>query len=182
MRTDLERVLIPRRKIARRVRELAREIAAAYEADGPGDLTIVGVLSGSLIFLADLIRELPLRMKIGLVTVSSYRGATTAPGEARIELDVKVEVGGRDVLVVDDILDTGVTLRLVQERVLAHGPRSLRTCVLLRKPGKAPPDVAVEFVGFDIADEFVVGYGLDYDDYYRNLPDIGVLRPEGHPS
>lgn len=182
MFSDLQCVLFSREQIARRVRELAREVAAAYEADGGGGLTIVTILSGSLIFLADLIRELPLRMKIGLVTVSSYRGATTVPGEARIEFDPNVDVSGRHVLLVDDILDTGGTLRLVRQCLQARGPRSIRTCVLLRKPGKAPPDVPAEFVGFDIADDFVVGYGLDYNDYYRNLPDIGVLRPEFYKS
>ena len=182
MLSDLERILIPREQIIRRVKELAREIARTYEDQEDDGITIVTILSGSFIFLADLMRELPLKMKIGLIAVSSYRGATTTPCGARIERDLDVDVAGRHVLLVDDILDTGGTLRLVRQRLAACGARSIRTCVLLRKPTKAPPDVPAEFVGFDIADDFVVGYGLDYNDYYRNLPDIGVLRPECYKS
>ncbi|HSW47052.1 MAG TPA: hypoxanthine phosphoribosyltransferase [Phycisphaerae bacterium] len=182
MNTDLDRILIPRERIAGRVKELARDIAATYDTRTDIGITIVTILSGSLIFLADLIRELPFRMKIALITVSSYRGATTTPGGARIDRDLNVDVAGRHVLLVDDILDTGGTLRLVRERLAACGAESIRTCVLLRKPSKAPADVPAEFVGFDIADDFVVGYGLDYNDYYRNLPDIGVLRPECYKS
>ncbi len=182
MLSDLERILISREQIARQVKELARQIARAYEGQEGEGITIVTILSGAVIFLADLMRELPLKMKIGLIAVSSYRGATTTPGGARIERDLNVDVAGRHVLLVDDILDTGGTLRLVRARLAACGARSIRTCVLLRKPTKAPPDVPAEFVGFDIADDFVVGYGLDYNDYYRNLPDIGVLRPECYKS
>jgi hypoxanthine phosphoribosyltransferase len=179
MEADFERILFPRERIAQRVRELAGEIAETYESDaGEGGLTLVTILSGSLIFLADLIRELPLRMKIGLITVSSYRGATTESRGARLLQDLNVEVAGRNVLLIDDILDTGGTLRLVRKRLLEVGPRSLRTCVLLRKVSKAPADLPADFVGFDIDDVFVVGYGLDYNDLYRNCPDIAVLRQE----
>ena len=104
------------------------------------------------------------------------------PGAARVDGDLNIDVRGRHVLLVDDILDTGGTLRLVRDRMSSCGAKSIRTCVLLRKPNKAPTDVPAEFVGFDIADDFVVGYGLDYNDYYRNLPDIGVLRPEFYKS
>jgi hypoxanthine phosphoribosyltransferase len=182
MLSDLDRILISREQIARRVKELARQIAHTYQDQEGDGITIVTILSGAVIFLADLIRELPLKMKIGLIAVSSYRGATTTPGDARIERELNVDVAGRHVLLLDDILDTGGTLRLVRQRLAAAGARSIRTCVLLRKPTKAPPDVPAEFVGFDIADDFVVGYGLDYNDYYRNLPDIGVLRPECYKS
>jgi hypoxanthine phosphoribosyltransferase len=178
MQNDFERILISRDQIAQRVRELAREIARVYEADCADGLILVTVLSGSLIFLSDLIRQLPLKMKIGLMTVSSYRGQTVDAGDARILHDVNTDVAGRHVLLVDDILDTGGTLRLVRERLAKSGPKSIRTCVLLRKPAKAPADVVADFVGFDIDDVFVVGYGLDYNDWYRNFPDIGVLRQE----
>ncbi len=182
MQADLERILIPRAAIARRVHELAGEIARTYEG-GEGDgLTLVTILSGSLIFLADLIRELPLRMKIGLITVSSYRGATTESKGSIILHELKVDVAGRHVLLIDDILDTGGTLRMVRERLAGSGALSIRTCVLLRKPSKAPPDLVADFVGFDIEDVFVVGYGLDYNDLYRNFPDIGVLRKELYTS
>jgi len=182
MESDLEQILIPRERIAERVRELAREIARTYQAEEDEGITLVTILSGSLIFLADLIRELPLRMKIGLITVSNYRGATTQSRGARIQQDLNVDVAGQHVLLIDDILDTGGTLRIVGQHLAACGARSIRTCVLLRKPSKAPSDVAAEFVGFDIEDKFVVGYGLDYNDHYRNLPDIGILRPELYES
>jgi hypoxanthine phosphoribosyltransferase len=177
MEDDIARILIPRDRIAARVGELAREIGAIYGTPDEG-LTLVTILSGSVIFLADLIRELPIRMKIALITVSSYGGATTTSRGAAVVSELKADVRGRHVLVIDDILDTGGTLRLVTARLREQRPASLRTCVLLRKPSKAPPDVVADFVGFDIDDVFVVGYGLDFDDLYRNYPHIGVLRPE----
>jgi hypoxanthine phosphoribosyltransferase len=176
MQGDIARILIPRERIAQRVGELAVDIGRTYAGDVDAGLTLVTILSGSLIFLADLIRCLPLRMKIGLITVSSYQG--TKATSASILRQLNTDVAGRHVLVVDDILDTGGTLRLVREQLAAGRPKSIRTCVLLRKPSKAPPDVPADFVGFDIDDVFVVGYGLDYNDHYRNLPDIAVLRDE----
>jgi hypoxanthine phosphoribosyltransferase len=178
MRLDLDRILIPRDRIARRVSGLAREIEETYLNNGDDALTLVTVLSGSLIFLADLIRELPLRMKIGLIAVSSYRGPAIRSGGSKLLTELNADVNGRHVLLIDDILDTGGTLRMVRERVVQAGAKSIRICVLLRKPSKAPPDLVADFVGFDIEDAFVVGYGLDYNDHYRNLPDIGVLRRE----
>ncbi len=178
MKDDIETILIPRARIAERVHQMGQEIAATYADDEPEGLTLVTILSGSLIFVADLIRHLPLRMKLGLITVSSYAGATTTSHGATVLQGLNVEVTGRHVLLVDDILDTGSTLRLVRRKLAESGPRSIRTCVLLRKPAKAPPDVPADFVGFDIDDVFVVGYGLDYNDHYRNFPDIGVLRKE----
>lgn len=177
MEADFESILFSREVISRRVKELAGEIADVYSNASEG-LTLVTILSGSLIFLADLIRELPMRMKLGLITVSSYRGPSTSPGKTHVLHEVNMDLQGRHVLVIDDILDTGSTLRLVRDRLVTIGPRTLRTCVLLRKPAKAPPDVRADFVGFDIDDVFVVGYGLDYNDLYRNYPHIGVLRGE----
>ncbi|MBK9128945.1 MAG: hypoxanthine phosphoribosyltransferase [Phycisphaerales bacterium] len=173
---DLDRILIDRGAIAERVRALAGEVAATY-ADQPGGLTLVPVLSGSIIFLADLIRELPLRMKVALVHVSTYPGSATTPQTQRVVLELSGDVKDRNVLIVDDILDSGKTLRRVQAMVRERGARSVRSIVLLRKPSKAPADVPVEFVGFDVEDLFVVGYGLDYDDLYRNYPHVGVLKP-----
>jgi len=177
MEQDLARIIISRDTIQRRVRELAGEIVGAYGSDSQG-LVIVPVLAGSLIFVADLIRCLPFKMSIGLVTISRYRGATTEGGEPRVLQDLSVDILDRHVLVVDDILDTGKTLRMVSRQLHERQPASLRICTLLRKPSKAPKDLVADFVGFDIEDVFVVGYGLDYDDHYRNWPDIGVLRPE----
>jgi hypoxanthine phosphoribosyltransferase len=177
MQRDLERILIPRDLIKKRVREMAQTISDLY-AKEPQGLVIVPVLAGSIIFLADLIRYLPFKMRIALLTVSSYRGETTRPGSTRLVQDLDLDIKGRHVLVVDDILDTGNTLRVVMGLLQKREPASLRMCVLLRKSRKAPKDIVADFVGFEIEDVFVVGYGLDYNDHYRNWPDIGVLRPE----
>ncbi|MCZ6815413.1 MAG: hypoxanthine phosphoribosyltransferase [Planctomycetota bacterium] len=177
MERDIERILISRKCISERVSALADSIGETYGADSEG-LVIVPILAGSVIFLADLIRCLPFKMKIGLMTVSSYRGKTTSAGESRLIQDLNLDIEDRHVLVVDDILDTGSTLRLVVGELRQRRPASVRICVLLRKRSKAPRDFSVDFVGFDIEDVFVVGYGLDYNDHYRNWPDIGVLKPE----
>lgn len=178
---DIDRVLIPRDRIAQRVAELAVDIAGHYQHQEAG-LTLVPILSGSLIFLADLIRQLPMKMKIGLMTVSSYTGASTKGRPAVVLKDLTLDIEGQNVLVIDDILDTGNTLRLVIRELATRCPNTLKSCVLLRKPAKAPPDLNPDFVGFDIEDAFVVGYGLDYDNHYRNYPDIGILKPELYRS
>jgi hypoxanthine phosphoribosyltransferase len=177
MDADVGRILLDREQIQQRVRAMAGEIARAYNGAQPS-LTLVPILSGSMIFLADLIRELPLKMKLALVHVSTYPGKSQSPGEPRTVLELVGDVRGRDVLIIDDILDSGRTLARVQSMVRERVPSSLRTAVLLRKPGKASPHVRADFVGFDIDDLFVVGYGLDFDDLYRNLPHICVLRAE----
>jgi hypoxanthine phosphoribosyltransferase len=177
MDDDIARILIHRDRIAARVQEMAAEIVAAYDGDHVG-LTLVPILSGAIIFLADLIRCLPLKMKIALVQLSAYPGSATAPRDPRTLLELTGDVTGRHVLIVDDILDSGRTLGRVQAMMRERHPQSLRCVVLLRKPGKAPPEVKVDFVGFDIDDLFVVGYGLDYGDVYRNYPHVAVLSPE----
>ncbi len=177
MESDIARILIPRDRILERVRELARGIDETYRDSSEG-LIIVPILAGSIIFLADLIRCLPFKMRIGLMTLSRYRGAATTGGETRLVQDLSLDIKGRHVLIVDDILDSGGTLTAVRDHLMAREPASLRICVLLRKTARAPKDLVPDFVGFDIDDVFVVGYGLDYDGHYRNWPDIGVLRPE----
>jgi len=177
MERDIERILLHHDQIRERVRQMAAEIAAVYDQRRPA-LTLVPILSGSIIFLADLIRELPLKMKIALVQVSAYPGRAVTAHEPQTMIALSGEVGARDVLIVDDILDSGRTLRRVRAMIAERHPASLRTAVLLRKRSKAPPDVQADFVGFDIDDLFVVGYGLDFGDHYRNYPHIGVLRPE----
>jgi hypoxanthine phosphoribosyltransferase len=177
MRNDIARVLITEEALKDRVSALAAQIAKVYPNPQEG-ITIVTVLAGAIIFLGDLIRQLPIKMKIALVSVSSYPGKTTGSKGARLTSAALPDLAGRDVLIVDDILDSGGTMRLVQAEVRRAEPRSLRTAVLLRKPDKAPSDIPVDFVGFDVEDAFVVGYGLDYGGLYRNLPYVAVLRPE----
>lgn len=181
MHCDVERVLLSQEQIARRVRELAGQIAAAFASPDPqvpAELTIMPVMTGAMIFAADLIRQLPMRMKIGLLTVSSYPGQSIESQGARLLSQHLGEIRGRHVLLLDDILDTGGTVRLVRSLLQAMQPASLKVCVFLRKPTPGALQTPVDFVGFDIPDQFVVGYGLDYDDYYRNLPEIVTLKAQ----
>ncbi len=184
MQEDIDQILIDRRSIALRIEALAAQItrdlmAVAPEPD-PG-ITLVPLLTGSFIFAADLIRHLPVKLKIRLLSVSSYPGTATTSRGAQIMDDLShlpASLAGQHVLVVDDILDSGNTLRLVEETLRAMNPASLRTCVLLRKERPQAMAYAVDYVAFDIPDAFVVGYGLDFNDHYRNLPDIVTLRPQ----
>lgn len=178
MEPTIDRILISENALRDRVAALAEEIAATYR-DADGGIAIVTVLAGSIVFLADLIRRLPMRMRVGLAMVSSYAGPTRVSEGAVLRSWSLPDVAGLDVLIVDDIVDTGGTLRVVQRAVAGLDPRSVRTAVLLRKVAKAPADVSVDFVGFDIEDVFVVGYGLDYDGVYRNLPYVAVLADGG---
>ncbi len=178
---DIERLIIPRHDIASRVDALAEEILRCYSPrDGVhADLVIVAVLTGSLIFLSDLMRRLPLRIRLVVVSASSYPGKATSAGKLSLDLPPGDALEGQEVLIIDDILDTGRTLGALIERIASQKPVSLRTCVLVKKLcSDRPVEVDADFVGFEIEPEFVVGYGLDYDDMYRNLPDICVLRPE----
>ena len=153
---------------------MASEISAHY---GTGSLTIVGVLTGSVVLLADLIRQLEMPLRVGVLQASSYRGATTR-GAITINSDLLLDVKGRDVLLVDDIFDTGHTLAEVIPLLEKMGATSVKSAVLLRKHGRQEVEIETEFVGFDIPNEFVVGYGLDYQDQYRNLRHLAVLEPE----
>ena len=146
-------------------------------------MTVVGVLSGAVVFLADLVRHMTVPVRLGFVGVSSYPGASTEPQTPRLTSDLSEDLAGRDVLLVDDILDTGRTLAALLERIRACRPASLRTCVLLRKRRPdCPGRPEVDFCGFDVPNEFVLGYGLDYDNRYRNLPDICALAASARPG
>lgn len=182
MRDDLQRILIDRHAIARRVEELANEISRDLtELDHDGEVTLVPILTGSIIFVADLIRCLPQMMQIHLMSVSSYPGTATTSQGVKIQsalTNLPVDLTGRVVLLLDDILDSGNTFRAVSAEINKRNPLSLKTCTLLRKQRPEAMSFPIDYVAFDIPDEFVVGYGLDYDDYYRNLPDIGVLKTD----
>jgi hypoxanthine phosphoribosyltransferase len=172
---DITEVLITSEAIQRRVREIAEAVSRDYESDGGAQLVIVPVLTGAFMFLADLVRDLPHKIRIEVVTVSSYPGASTVSKGAALVGVLPNDLEGRDVLIVDDILDSGQTLGLLQDEIRTRHPRTVRTCVFLRKKCNRVRAVACDYVGFDIPDAFVVGYGLDYDGYYRNLPYVGVL-------
>jgi hypoxanthine phosphoribosyltransferase len=167
-------ILLPADRIQERVAAIAQDVARDY---GEQPVTIIGVLTGSLIFLADLVRHLRLPLRIGFIQASSYRGAVTSPGELRIIPELTPDVRGRHVLLLDDILDTGQTLSHLVEHFRTLEPASLRVGVLLRKIGRQTIPLEPDYCGFEIPDEFVVGYGLDFNDEYRHLPYIGVLSP-----
>ena len=169
------KTLIPADRIQQEVARLGARVATEH-AGSP--LTVLGVLTGSLVFLADLIRRIDVPLRVGLLQASSYRGAVTTPGELTVNEDLLPDLEGRDVLLVDDIYDTGRTLERVVQLVRARGPRRVRSAVLLRKAGRRQVDYEPDHHCFEIPDEFVVGYGLDYDDEYRHLPHVAVLQPE----
>lgn len=168
-------VLIPADRLRERVGELAGEVAAAY-AGRP--VTVVGILNGCVVFLADLIRGVDLPLRVAFLTASSYRGQTTTADVLVIRDELLPDLSGRDVLLVDDILDTGKTLTRVVTHLLDRGAATVKVAVLLRKVGRQEVPFEPDFVGFTIPDQFVVGYGLDYDDQYRHLPFVGVLPGE----
>ena len=163
--------LISAEQIQSRVRELGEEI----RRDHAGDLHMVCVLKGAFMFMADLIRALPGHTSIDFMALSSYGKSTSSSGEVRLMKDLDSGLEGRDVVIVEDIVDTGLTLTYLQEILRARGPRTLRTACLLSKPSRRKVDVRVDYIGFTIEDRFVVGYGLDYAEKYRNLPFIGVM-------
>ena len=175
MRQDLEEVLLTEEQIRRRLDELAAEIQRDY-ADR--DLTLVAILTGSVMFIADLLRRLPMQLRLDYIGVSSYHGETRSSGELVVTKALKLDVRDRDVLVVDDILDTGLTLVKVREMIVKLQPRTLRFCTLLEKDVPHRENFHVDYVAFHIPNKFVVGYGLDYQERYRNLPYVGTLRAE----
>jgi len=172
LRAEIESVLLPADRIHRRVAQLGRVLAKDYSGR---DLVIVALLHGTVLFLADLVRHLPIPLRLDFLGVSSYRGGTR-PGRLEITRDLRLDVGGREVLIVDDILDTGRTLEAVTTAVRKFRPKQVRTCVLLDKPSRRERPIGADYVGFRIPDVFVVGYGMDHDERFRNLPFVGVRR------
>ena len=166
-------VLIDQEELSARIADLAREIRQDFPS---GQLHFVCVLKGAFLFLGDLIRVMEGHVTIDFMACSSYGAGTTSTGEVRLSKDLDSGLEGRDVIIVEDIVDTGLTLHYLQDILLARGPRSLRTACLLNKPSRRKIDVKVDYIGFTIEDRFVVGYGLDYAEQYRNLPYIGILE------
>jgi hypoxanthine phosphoribosyltransferase len=175
MRGDLERVLFDEPAIHRRLDEIAAQISNDYRER---DLTVIAVLHGSLMFVADLLRRIPLPLKLDCLSVASYHGTAQSNGDVVFRQITVPDVAGRDVLILDDILDSGHTLAAIRETLKTAKPHSIRVCVLLSKKKQRAREVDTDYVGFEIEDEFVVGYGLDFREHYRNLPYIGVLRKE----
>ena len=171
---DITKVLVTEEQIATRIEELAREIEKKYEGK---DLLLVGVLKGAVMFMADLSRAIQLPVTMDWMAVSSYGSGTQSSGVVRILKDLDADVLGRHVLIVEDIVDSGLTLSWLMSNLTARGAASVEVAALLRKPDAAKVEVNVAWVGFDIPNEFVVGYGLDYAEHYRTLKDVGVLAP-----
>jgi hypoxanthine phosphoribosyltransferase len=174
MRQDLDEILLTEEQIRQRLDELATEIQRDY-ADK--DLTLIAILSGSVMFIADLLRRLPMQLRLDYIGISSYRGQTRSAGVLVVTKALKLDVHDRDVLVVDDILDTGMTLVKVREMIQKLQPRSLKFCAFLEKDVPHHESFRADYVGFHIPNKFVVGYGLDYRERYRNLPCVGTLKP-----
>ena len=177
LRDNIAQILLSEEQLKAKVSEMAAKISADYKDK---KLLLVGILKGSMVFMADLMRFLDINAKIDFMSVSSYGSSTVSSGQVRIIMDLKSPVEDYDILLVEDILDSGATLSYLKEVLLARQPRSIRIATLLDKPARRKADISADYRGFEIPDEFVVGYGLDFNEDYRNLPFIGVLKPEAY--
>ncbi len=177
MHQDLESILITREEIAAKVAELGRQISRDYEGE---EFLAVVVLKGAIIFAADLLRQIDGNVVMDSIAVSSYGASTQSSGVVRFLKDLDESIEGRHVMVVEDIIDTGLTLKYLIENLLSRKPKSLKICPLLDKPSRRQVDIVPDYCGFQIPDRFVVGYGLDFAQRYRQLPDVGVLKPEAY--
>jgi hypoxanthine phosphoribosyltransferase len=175
MQGDLDRILFHETTILSRLDQLAAEISSEYKER---ELTVIAVLNGSLMFMADLLRRIPLPLKLDCLSVASYHGTTETSGEVIFKQIALPDVAGRHILILDDILDSGHTLAAIRDKLETAKPRSIRVCVLLSKKKVRARAVDADYIGFEIEDEFVVGYGLDFMERYRNLPYIGVLKKD----
>ena len=175
MKEDVLRVLLSEDEIREKVRELGGKITADYKNS---NLMLVTVLKGAVVFLADLMRQIDVPAEIDFMVVSSYGSGVKSSGVVKIVKDLDVPLAGKDILIVEDILDSGLTLSYIKELLESRGPRSIRIATLLDKPSRRKVDLQADYIGFSVPDEFVIGYGLDYDEKYRNLPYIGILKPE----
>lgn len=176
---EIDRILIDRHRIAQRVKELGAQIARDLDRlDNDTQIMLIPVMTGAVIFVADLMRHLPQKIRIGIIDVESYPGKATSSQGVTIAGALPGDLHGKHVLIVDDILDSGRTIRRLRDECMQRGPASVHCCVLLRKKIPAAMATPCEYVGFEIEDEFVVGYGLDYNNYYRNLPDICIPRED----
>lgn len=175
MRNDIKEILITEEQIRAKTKELGKLITEEYKGK---DLVVIGVLKGCVIFLSDLIREIDLPLTMDFMVVSSYGNSTKSSGVVRILKDLEKDIQGKDVLIVEDIVDSGMTLSYLIEYLKTRNANSVKVCSLLDKPERRKSQVEIDFVGFQIPDEFVIGYGLDYAEVYRNLPFVGILKPE----
>lgn len=175
MNCDISAVLFDEYRIQTRIREIGLDISTQYAGKCP---VMIGILKGGFIFLADLVRSVTIPMEMDFLAISSYGVGTSSSGVVKIRKDIDIDICGRDVIVVEDIVDSGLSLQYIKDYLWQHKPNSLRTCVLLDKPAAHKIEVSFDYVGFEVKNEFVVGYGLDFAERYRNLPYIGILKEE----
>ena len=175
MAGKIGRILITEDELKKKVKELGEQITRDYEGKS---LLLVGILKGSVVFMADLMREIKTDCKIDFMSVSSYGSGTVTSGEVQIILDLRKPVQNYDLVIVEDILDSGVTRSYLRQLLSARGPKSIKICTLLDKPDRRKRDIKPDYCGFTIPDEFVIGYGLDVDEKYRNLPYVGIFEPD----
>ena len=180
MSSQLPEILISEQEISARVDDIAAQISRDYA--GEGEIVLLGVLKGAFIFLADLSRRLSVPRSIEFIAVSNYEHGSTPSGAVRLIMDVRESIEGKHVIIVEDILDTGQTLHYLVEMLKSRNPASLRTCVLLHKADRTEIDVDIDYLGFTIGDEWVVGYGLDFAEHERTLPYIGIIQPPDQPE
>ncbi|ADL08811.1 hypoxanthine phosphoribosyltransferase [Thermosediminibacter oceani] len=176
MLEDIKEILITEEEIKNKLRELGEKITRDYK--DKDNVLVVGVLKGAVLFIADLIRHIQLPVQLDFMAVSSYGASTKSSGVVRILKDLDEEVEGKHILIVEDIIDSGLTLSYLYSMLKSRKPASIKICTLLDKPSRRKVDIEVDYLGFEIPDLFVVGYGLDYNEKYRNLPFIGILKPE----
>ena len=174
---NIEKVLLSEEQIQNRIKELADQINKDYEGKS---LIMIGILRGAVMFFTDLAKKLTVPVKMDFMAVSSYSGGTRTSGVVRMVHDLAENIEGKDVLIVEDIVDSGLTLSYLAKNLKLRKPSSLKICCLLDKPYQRTNEITVDYVGFEIPDEFVIGYGLDYEEFYRNIPYIGVLKPEAY--
>ncbi len=175
MLQDIERVLISEEELQARIKELGAQVAKDYADKEP---VFIGVLKGVVNFFKDMVTATPIRCQYDFMAVSSYGSGTNSSGNVRLLKDISTDIKDRHVIILEDILDSGLTLKFVRERLLTMEPASLKICTLLDKPERRRVDIYADYIGFTVPNEFVVGYGLDYEEFYRNLPFVGVLKPE----
>jgi len=175
LRKDILEVLISEKKLAKKVKELAKEINNDFRGKNP---VLISILKGSVVFLSDLLKNIDIKCSVDFIAVSSYGGDIETSGVVKLIMDLRESIEGRNVLIIEDIVDTGLTIDYLRSNLLTRKPDSLKICSLLLKPEKMKIDIGFDYIGFEIPDKFVVGYGLDYREKYRNLPFIGTLKPE----
>ena len=175
MHEDLAKILITKEEIAKRVKEMGEEITRDFKGE---DILMVGILRGAVVFFSELVKNVDLDVRFDFMVVSSYGSGSVSSGEVRIIKDISQPIEGKNVLIVEDIIDTGHTLKNLKKLLLTRNPKSLKIVSLLDKPSRRQVEMEGDYIGFEVPNEFVVGYGLDYAEKYRNLPEIGVLKPE----